>query len=622
MSSEAGAASCSPCSPGSASAFGSAACTACGAGSHAEKAGSVECEPCDIGRTSLLGSANCSLCALEYYGVGSLCKRCAEGTDCSVEGSTLVSLKLEPGWYRFAMASEKIYECPLHSEGVLACKGGANVSDRVCSGPYHGPLCSRCKPGHYRDMVTKRCASCADTAAVVTPLVFTTLVVVELGVTAAFSNRYLLYEFYEERKERIDRITSHMTLVFIITGQVRGSRVHALGGDQPRNTIEWTRHIYFMRIPWKIYLGVIRMNFLTHCFLPQARPPFSHHLTIHPPQVMVNLQHAHQFVGGSGYPPPFNQLISAVDMITLDFAQIFRVDCDENYTGFDSKLRMATLLPIGVSVIILIIQAAIMALQGGGRMSRGKGTQAVLMLCFFSLPMTSSVITSAFKCEEFDVGGAEPLRVMAADMLIECGTSKHTSIIRFASVALAAIPFGVPLGIGVMLWSRRDEIASRKTQDGGKDLATLSFLFRDFAPEFGWWMPVVDLFRRLALSSFLLLFEYESSQVLAALIISICFVVAFRELKPYYDASTDALGYTCGVSLTGMFEITRTELTAYCPSPLPALAFGHPQSHRLISDGSPLTKCSLLPIHHSSLTANCSPTHALTFPSGWRLSAR
>ena len=58
--------------------------------------------------------------------------------------------------------------------------------------------------------------------------------------------------------------------------------------------------------------------------------------------------------------------------------------------------------------------------------------------------------------------------------------------------------------------SRRAAIASRETLTGGPELSSMSFLFRNFAPSFGWWMPVLDLYRRLALSSLLLLFGSES----------------------------------------------------------------------------------------------------------------
>ena len=128
------------------------------------------------------------------------------------------------------------------------------------------------------------------------------------------------------------------------------------------------------------------------------------------------------------------------------------------------------------------------------------------MIMFFILPVTSNVICQAFSCSEFDEDTDAPIRVMTADMAISCDGDHRDFIEVYACLSGVVYIIGVPAVIGLMLWSRRADIASRNTLTGGPGLSSMSFLFRNYAPTFGWWMPVVDLYRRLALSSMLMLF--------------------------------------------------------------------------------------------------------------------
>ena len=59
-------------------------------------------------------------------------------------------------------------------------------------------------------------------------------------------------------------------------------------------------------------------------------------------------------------------------------------------------------------------------------------------------------------------------------------------------------------------------------------------------------MPVVDIFRRLMLTSGLIVIEDTTIQLLVAVAVSVSFVVAFREWKPFYEVETDTLFYMCG----------------------------------------------------------------------------
>ena len=72
-----------------------------------------------------------------------------------------------------------------------------------------------------------------------------------------------------------------------------------------------------------------------------------------------------------------------------------------------------------------------------------------------------------------------------------------------------------------------------------------AFLFRLYQPKY-WYMPVVDIFRRLILTSGLIVIDDTTIQLLVAVAVSVSFVVTFREWKPFYEVETDTLFYICG----------------------------------------------------------------------------
>ena len=91
----------------------------------------------------------------------------------------------------------------------------------------------------------------------------------------------------------------------------------------------------------------------------------------------------------------------------------------------------------------------------------------------------------------------------------------------------------MPLILLVLLWSRRHDIVGRRTRAGGKSLYGLSFFFSPFNVS-KWWMVVLDMYRRLSLSS-LLLWLTPLEQLIAGFFIGGMTIVAARETTPFYD---------------------------------------------------------------------------------------
>lgn len=138
----------------------------------------------------------------------------------------------------------------------------------------------------------------------------------------------------------------------------------------------------------------------------------------------------------------------------------------------------------------------------------------------------------------------------------------------FAMMMILVFPIGFPVFMWLLLFNNRFAISKRTERTGGPELETFAFLFRNYAPgthsprhlflrhqpnftggptavssytpthhihqlrtDF-WYMSVVDLARRLMLSSLLLAITTKSYQILFALIVSIIFVVLYREIGP------------------------------------------------------------------------------------------
>ena len=62
-------------------------------------------------------------------------------------------------------------------------------------------------------------------------------------------------------------------------------------------------------------------------------------------QIIVGLRGVHSFRGGSDYPSPFDRLVGALEMLTLDLFQIFHVECFRRGDYWDN-VYAATLAPL------------------------------------------------------------------------------------------------------------------------------------------------------------------------------------------------------------------------------------------------------------------------------------
>ena len=161
------------------------------------------------------------------------------------------------------------------------------------------------------------------------------------------------------------------------------------------------------------------------------------------------------------------------------------------------------------------------------------------------MPPIAKAAAETFAVAEYDNGDGTFDRFMKADVSIRAEGARYEALVLYAQIMVVVWVFGFPMALFALLWSHRHAIESRTSRRGGAALKTLSFLFRCetrafalflplslththstvshslrltppppilfarlFAPD-SWHMAIVDLIRRLLLTSFLLVLDPE-----------------------------------------------------------------------------------------------------------------
>ena len=145
---------CDVCPAGKMSvASDSPSCTMCPVSEYQPEDGQVFCLPCPAHATTLALAPTIDQCVCdpEYFMVkeGSWiqgvwegmsraeCRPCVEGADCSLQGTTVPTLRTLPGWWRAGIAT-------IHFDS-MACE------ETTCSSGYFQPVCPGCDPAAYNN---------------------------------------------------------------------------------------------------------------------------------------------------------------------------------------------------------------------------------------------------------------------------------------------------------------------------------------------------------------------------------------------------------------------------------------------------------------------------------------
>ena len=205
---------------------------------------------------------------------------------------------------------------------------------------------------------------------------------------------------------------------------------------------------------------------------------------------------------------------------------MFQLNCVAG--GFVTKLLVSTLLPLGVCALVILVRLVTVCSFAKDPFLESALIQYTLMATYFLIPTTSTIICSAFAVSEFDNGDGTVDRYMTADMSREADGPMYDLIVMYAVAMVLIIPVGFVLMLTVLLWMRRTEIEEREDRKGPKELAYLAFFYRLYSRPM-WGLSIVDMSRRLFLTSGLLAFD-RSYQLVVALGVSIIFLIMHREV--------------------------------------------------------------------------------------------
>ena len=100
------------------------------------------------------GTANCSDCKDKYYKdpFTTECKKCNKDLAVCENGTTLFTIDVKHGFYRFQNKSVAIYACPFPDN----CLGGTSTGKASCRAGSFGALCELCEDEHYLEGDSKR----------------------------------------------------------------------------------------------------------------------------------------------------------------------------------------------------------------------------------------------------------------------------------------------------------------------------------------------------------------------------------------------------------------------------------------------------------------------------------
>jgi hypothetical protein len=170
-------------------------------------------------------AANCSDCVDEYYkdpfrNWRDRCVLCDEDRATCENGTTLFTIDVKHGYYRFQNKSKAIYECPLPEN----CLGGPSAGTASCRTGAFGPLCELCKDEYYFEGDSNTCESCAD-ATKGSNVVTLFIIAGVMGVLAIVTGGLMMHNadrldaFYAQNEERILQLSAKITAL-IITMQI------------------------------------------------------------------------------------------------------------------------------------------------------------------------------------------------------------------------------------------------------------------------------------------------------------------------------------------------------------------------------------------------------------------
>ena len=449
------------------------------------------------------------------------CFECPVGSVCATPGSTLADLNILPGYFRFTQSSTEAYECPKS----LNCVGGNVTGTKLCSNQASGLMCSVCRSGYYvRDAIAV-CTPCGNVNDLwwLGPAIV--LIVAGFGAGVVHIKRTHIKIWLDKNSDWLKASSKDLSargVAVFVNMQVIvliQSNHNELGGS---------------RTPTVIFPTPLPCSFLYY---------FSSSGGTSLPNASYNLFSSYQ---------PYREFVEALKTLSLDLIQMMPADCmvESSWSYYDSLL-LETLAPLVLLGCIFLFHWTQRKRSKAPQenLVRHIGIFIKVMLLFF-LPSISRRICQAFQCRSFDGGD---FSLLVADYSISCLSNKHTGFVYFAIIMLLIYPIGYPCLTYIWLRKFEEKLDNRRVEEQtwtcerlerfpeleNHPIASFGLHFR---PRY-WYFDLVSLFRRLMLTSFVLIFESPEHMLIFVFFTSIFMLVIEREAQPYLRPETSMAVY-------------------------------------------------------------------------------
>ena len=395
------------------------------------------------------------------------CVKCPDGADCGQVGSVLRSLDIKNGFYRFDEDSTNVYPC----SKKLNCIGGNGTGSQLCSQSAAGPLCGGCKVGFYIRDALDSCRKCGNQADFwwLSPMIV--VIVVAFAIALSYWNREAMIEWQKGHADAEKDVSTRVTALFINM------------------------------------------------------------------QIIVLIQSNHAEIGGKATPTPYGDFINSLSGLSMDLVQMVPADClaTSRWSHYDSLL-LETLGPLIVIAVVFVYENVRREPRGNSA-KRGYYLGQVLMFVFLVLlPAISRRVCQTFQCRTFEPG----IRYLVSDLSTSCTTAKYSAFKVFAILMCLVYTCGFP--VGLYFWLRRfknrlddpmiDEQALINNRKEDQEISNHPVACRGlyYRPRY-WFFDTVVMFRRLLLTSFVLVFEDPALCVVFLLLVSILGLIIEREAQ-------------------------------------------------------------------------------------------
>ena len=472
--------SCEPCAKGTmrSAESASATCTACSSALSDPHLTTFE--------TGATSDSDC-VCDANYYKDDlhtPSCIYCQPGANCTVEGLTLRTLPLRPGYWRWGAGSRKIFVCPEAS----ACPGGApsDETERApCAAGHAGVMCEVCVAGYFRPEGSGSCELCDGTQrwtyvwfTVVIFCMLPLLLIVGCVVGHCRGHRICHDSLSEDSMKmplrqqpegESGKAPDPRKSVFRKSVRIVGKTINA-SAQTAQRTAGWTVQ-----------------------FAKMCRQQRGMRWEVKSRSLVVLLQIVSLLSGGSNirWPANYSQLTATVgSLANLNPVAWIAPSCIDPAYDWHATLLQATMLPLALIFVLVLVRGIVRCLghdkralakwtpwrapkpggNGSKRQPRVARACETLVTGFLLVwfPKTVADIFSAYSCFDVDVGidagsggsagahasgsgsaggGPQVMRFLNADLSINCDSARHQWYMGYAGFMIFCYPVLVPLAL-------------------------------------------------------------------------------------------------------------------------------------------------------------------------------